>query len=54
MTTRIRAVDDDADLEHFVELVNTITPDDPTSVTDARWSDATWSSGSSAGSSTPP
>jgi mycothiol synthase len=38
----IREVTSDADLSTLAEVVNATTPDDPTSVTDMRWSDATY------------
>lgn len=41
----IRAVDGDADLERYVDLVNAITPDDPASVEEARWAEATYPGG---------
>ena len=41
----IRVVESDRDLERFVGLVNAITPDDPTSLEDARWSDETYPGG---------
>lgn len=38
----IREIRSDTDLATFVRLVNEITPDDPTSLEDIRWSDATY------------
>lgn len=45
MTATIRRIEDDADLATFVDLVNAITPDDPASLEDLRWSDATYPGG---------
>ena len=42
MTATIREIGSDADLETFVALVNEITPDDPTTLEEIRWSDATY------------
>lgn len=38
----IRAVTDDADLERLVAIVNATSPDDPTSLDEIHWSDATY------------
>ena len=42
MDAAIVGVTAEADLETFVTLVNSITPDDPTSLDEIRWSDATY------------
>lgn len=44
MSATIRAVASDDDLVTLVALVNAITPDDPTSLDDIHWSDATYPS----------
>jgi len=41
---RLRA-DDEAGLAAFVELVNEVTPEDPTSLAELRWADATYPGG---------
>jgi GNAT superfamily N-acetyltransferase len=38
----IRAVRDDADLERIVEIVNATSPEDPTTIDEIHWSDATY------------
>jgi len=38
----IRLADDDPDLEAIAAIVNTVTPDNPTSADDMRWIDATY------------
>lgn len=42
MNAHIRPVASTADLEALVDLVNAITPDDPASLEEIRWSDATY------------
>jgi mycothiol synthase len=46
MTIHVRRVDDaDEDLEAIEAIVNAVSPDDPTSVEDMRWSDRTYPGG---------
>ena len=42
MTIALRRVTEDADLETLARITNDVTPDDPTSLDDMRWSDATY------------
>lgn len=42
MTVEIRAATSDADLADLATLVNAVTPDDPTSLEEMRWADATY------------
>lgn len=40
-----RISDDEAGLRAFVEIVNAVTPEAPTSLADLRWADATYPGG---------
>jgi mycothiol synthase len=45
LTVAVRAVDDDADLATIARIVNAVSPEDPTTVAEMRWADATYPGG---------